>query len=297
MPAPIAAGAIAAAAGIGAAAQMGSAGAQMAFQHRANLENLDAARDARNWQAYMSNTAYQRSMEDMRAAGLNPILAFSQGGASTPPGQVGSVNSVMNESSAKSMEEAIKQATDLTMALKAAEIEKAGAEADAIREEVNTQKTQQDVNSALALKASMESDVVQTNKDFLLASTGNQHALRNLHSAQAATENVNRQILMIDKVERDMAHVLRKYSIPAQEIDKMISPLKSVIGTIIGGTVAGKGLKFFRDAAGKLIKSPATAATQRAASAPSAPSSLSPLRLLPPSLRPNRASGTNTYKP
>lgn len=62
--------------------------------------NAEQAQIQRDWQERMSNTAYQRAMKDMEKAGLNPILAYSQGGAQVPGGATAQVSGT-NMSSAQ----------------------------------------------------------------------------------------------------------------------------------------------------------------------------------------------------
>lgn len=55
--------------------------------------NAEQAQLNRDFQERMSSTSYQRAVKDLMNAGLNPILAFSHGGASTPSGSSASSNS------------------------------------------------------------------------------------------------------------------------------------------------------------------------------------------------------------
>jgi len=58
----------------------------LAGQAMANRETEASTARQMEFQQRMSDTQYQRGMEDMRKAGLNPILAYKQGGASAPSG-------------------------------------------------------------------------------------------------------------------------------------------------------------------------------------------------------------------
>lgn len=166
---------------------------QMAFQERANAKAMDfsatEAQKTRDWQTMMSDTAHQREVRDLIAAGLNPLLSANQGAA------VGSASSAQGVTSSgakgnvdtgavNALTQAYVQAKQIEMQEKSLAIQDKNIEAQLIMNGLNNETTKYAADKGAA--ASMYSSG--------LMSSANRYAAELAKQASAYAADLNYQL-------------------------------------------------------------------------------------------------------
>ena len=201
--------------------------------------NMAESQRNREFQERLSNTAYQRQVEDMKSAGLNPMLAYVKGGGASSP--AGSTGQAVNAQYTSPIQGAASYRLTSAQAAKT-EAEKPKVEAetsniikmsDKIDQEISNLKTDQEKTKAVILNLAEERQNL-IKQGFNLTEVGNQLRAQvvNLkaHSNQfgALTEKTGFEstLLQFDiEAAKGLGNIGREYN----QVKPIIDLLRSII--------------------------------------------------------------------
>lgn len=116
--------------------------------------NRVEAQTQRDWQERMAGSSYQRAVADLAKAGMNPMLAYAQGGAQTPSGATASTSGGYGGHAAKAV---VPQYRSPLSAM----VPAVGAVAEIARTKAGTQLTKAQTEVEQARRLQVEADTRQ----------------------------------------------------------------------------------------------------------------------------------------
>jgi len=129
----------------GAVGSIVGTGADVWMQGKANRATKKLAREQMRFQKIMSNTAHQREVEDLEAAGLNPILSATGGSGATTPGGA----SATMENTAKDLGRKSKEITEAMQQIKQSKAHVRNTDEDTVKKGKEGDRLDKEINEVL----------------------------------------------------------------------------------------------------------------------------------------------------
>lgn len=179
--------------------------------------NAAEAQKNREFQQYNSDTVWQRGVQDMQAAGLNPMLAYRQGGNPAPSGNMASAGSPGNAQNP--------YAAAGSTALQWAQIENVEADTQKKREEAELTKRQHlgYTGEQEVRVDKMRKEAEKTVQDTNVSVQMQRKVFAEVDQVLAQTKNLD-----ADTALKKVNEVLQKYDIPRMKAEA--SYFESTVG-------------------------------------------------------------------
>jgi len=218
-----------------------------------NAANIAFGRETMDFQERMSSTAHRREVEDLRAAGLNPILSAKFGGASTPAGtSVTQVNPYADAGARGA-------ASALALTRGQAEVDLLEAQAEQAKASATRERTQASLNNAMEFKTGQETqNLTQENERVgrfmepwmvkLLADTEGvrEHTLKTslenriLPHHEVSARRVANEDALIDAFRKAP---LGQFLLRLRTGGEDIRPLSQSVGSVMSGVGVGAAVR------------------------------------------------------